>query len=134
MESGILDDRGAPAGTDLKRRLWVSLTLTLPIFLLSSGLWSLFGVAVPAAFEGDHVVLFVLSSIVFLYGGWPVVAASIVELRNRRAGLMSLVALVLSGVYLYSSAVNFGMSGIEFYWELALLVDILLLDQRLGME
>lgn len=132
-ESGVLDDR-SPVRADLKKRLWVSLALTPPIFLLSGGLWSLFGLAMPAAFEGNHLVSFMLSSIALFYGGWPFLAASIFELRNRRPGLMSLVVSILGGVYVYSSAVNFGMPGIEFYWELVLLVDIMLLDQRLGTE
>ena len=130
---GILDYR-IPLRTDIRKRFWLSVTLTLLILAVSPGLWGMFGIAGPAAFPGDHYLLFVLSSVVFFYGGWPFLAELIQELKKGKLGITSLVALALSALYVYSSAVNFGMPGMEFYWELAILVDIMLFGQLLGAE
>lgn len=120
--------------TEFRTRFWLSVTLTLPILFLSPGLWGIFGLADPIVFPGDYFVLFALSSLVFFYGGWPFLTGLMQELRKGRPGINSVVAVAMTALYGYSSAVNFGMSGMEFYWELAIFVDIMLFGQLLGAE
>ena len=119
---------------DFRRRFWVSLVLTLPILALSPGLWGMLGLVPPMTFRGDHYVLFSFSSIVFFYGGWPFLKGFVEELQKRQPGMMTLIAVAISAAYFYSSAVTFGLSGMGFYWELATLIDIMLLGHWIEMK
>jgi Cu2+-exporting ATPase len=86
------------------------------------------------SFPGDLYVLFVLSSAVFWYGGWPFLRGFTEELRSRRPGMMTLIAVAIATAYLYSSAVVFGLAGKMFFWELASLIDIMLLGHWIEMK
>jgi hypothetical protein len=119
---------------DFRRRFWISLALTIPILALSHDLWDMLGLAAPVAFRGDAYVLFGFSSIVFFYGGWPFLKGFGDELRQRRPGMMTLIAVAISAAYFYSSAVTFGLPGMGFYWELATLIDIMLLGHWIEMR
>jgi len=119
---------------DFRRRFWISLALTIPILALSHDLWGMLGLAAPLAFRGDAYVLFGLSSIVFFYGGWPFLRGFGEELRQRQPGMMTLIAVAISAAYFYSSAVTFGLPGMGFYWELATLIDIMLLGHWIEMK
>ncbi len=119
---------------DFRKRFWISLILTLPILALSPGLWDMLGLAAPLAFRGDAYVLFAFSSIVFFYGGWPFLKGFGEELRKHQPGMMTLIAVAISAAYFYSSAVTFGLSGMGFYWELATLIDIMLLGHWIEMK
>jgi Cu2+-exporting ATPase len=79
-------------------------------------------------------VLFGLSSAVFWYGGWPFLRGFTEELRSRRPGMMTLIAVAIATAYLYSSAVVFGLAGKMFFWELASLIDIMLLGHWVEMK
>lgn len=118
---------------DFRRRFWISLIATLPILALSRMLQEWFGLTA-LAFAGDRYVTFVLSSFVFLYGGWPFLRGLFSELRKRRPGMMTLIALAISVAYVYSSAVVFGLEGQVFFWDLATLVDIMLLGHWIEMK
>src|ERR1017187_7925942 len=119
---------------DFRKRFWISLGLTLPILVLSPMLQTLVGLREAIQFPGDIYVLFGLSSAVFWYGGWPFFNGLIAELTSRRPGMMTLVAVAISTAYLYSSAVVFGLTGKVFFWELATLVDIMLLGHWIEMN
>ncbi|OYZ26364.1 MAG: copper-translocating P-type ATPase [Hydrogenophilales bacterium 17-64-65] len=119
---------------DFRRRFWISLILTLPILALSSDLWGMLGLEAPVRFRGDHYVLFGLSSIVFFYGGWPFLTGFAEEFHQRQPGMMTLIAVAISAAYFYSSAVTFGLPGMGFYWELATLIDIMLLGHWIEMK
>jgi Cu2+-exporting ATPase len=119
---------------DFRKRFWISLGLTLPILVLSPMLQTLVGLREAIHFTGDIYVLFGLSSAVFWYGGWPFFKGLIAELKSRRPGMMTLVAVAISAAYLYSSAVVFGLSGKIFFWEVATLVDIMLLGHWIEMK
>ncbi len=127
-------DHHAHMVADFRKRFWISLVLTLPILALSPGLWSMLGLGVPLTFRGDHYVLFGFSSVVFFYGGWPFLKGFGEELRKRQPGMMTLIAVAISAAYFYSSAVTFGLSGMGFYWELATLIDIMLLGHWIEMK
>jgi len=119
---------------DFRKRFWISLVLTLPILVLSPMLQTLVGLREAIRFPGDVYVLFGLASAVFWYGGWPFLKGLFEELKSRRPGMMTLVAVAIATAYLYSSAVVFGLAGKMFFWELASLVDIMLLGHWIEMK
>lgn len=119
---------------DFRRRFWVSLALTVPILTISPGLWGLLGLGPPLAFPGDHYALFTLASAVYFYGGWPFLKGFAEETGKRRPGMMVLISVAITAAYAYSSAITFGLTGMGFYWELATLIDIMLLGHWIEMK
>ena len=118
---------------DLRRRFWVSLVLTIPILLLSPTVQGPLHLAA-LAFPGDQYVLLVLSAFVYGWGGLPFLRGAVQESRKRQPAMMTLVAVAISAAFLYSVAVVFEVEGEIFFWELATLVDIMLLGHWLEMR
>lgn len=112
---------------DFRKRFWVSLIITVPILLLSPLIQDLLGIADVIDFPGDIYVLWALSSAIFFYGGLPFLKGLYNELKSANPGMMTLIALAITVAYVYSSAVVFGLVGKVFFWELATLLDIMLL-------
>jgi P-type Cu2+ transporter len=127
-------DHHAHMVADFRRRFWVSLVLTLPILVLSPTLQKLLGPREAIRFSGDLYVLFAFSSAVFFYGGWPFLKGLFDELKSRKPGMMTLIAVAIATAYFYSSAVVFGLTGKMFFWELATLTDIMLLGHWIEMK
>ena len=127
-------DHHVHMAADFRKRFWISLVLTLPILALSPLLQSLVGLREAVRFPGDLYVLFGFSSAVFWYGGWPFLKGLYTELTTLKPGMMTLVAVAITTAYLYSSAVVFGLTGKMFFWELATLVDIMLLGHWIEMR
>src|SRR5207302_1234577 len=75
----------------------------------------------------------VLAVVIFFYGGWPFVEGARRELAARLPGMMTLVALAISVAFAYSLSVSLGLQGMPFYWELATLVDVMLLGHWMEM-
>jgi len=119
---------------DFKRRFWVSLIFTIPILILSPMIQKFLGLAEILQFPGDLYVLFALSSVVLFYGGYPFLKGLFTELISAKPGMMTLIAIAVSVAYLYSSAVVFGLTGKIFFWELATLIDIMLLGHWIEMK
>jgi P-type Cu2+ transporter len=119
---------------DFRRRFWVSLILSIPILLLSPLIQRFLGLEGKINFTGDSYVLFALSSGVFFYGGWPFLKGIVSELRDKKPGMMTLIAIAITTAYVYSSAVVFGVTGSVFFWELATLIDVMLLGHWLEMR
>jgi len=119
---------------DFRRRFWVSLALTLPILALSPLIQQLLGVEAALAFRGDAYVLLGLSTVVFLYGGWPFLRGLAAELGRRDPGMMTLISLAIAVAYFYSLAVVLGLAGHVFFWELATLIDVMLLGHWIEMR
>lgn len=117
---------------DFLKRFWICLTLTVPVLLLSQMIQHWFGFHI--AFNGDRFVLLSLGTAIYVYGGMPFLKGMIAEIKDRAIGMMTLVALAISVAWLYSSAVVFGLKGMDFYWELATLIDIMLLGHWLEMR
>ncbi|WP_342679485.1 heavy metal translocating P-type ATPase [Methanofollis sp. UBA420] len=117
---------------DFKRRFIVSVVLTVPILVLSPTIQTLLGfsVEVPGA---DYIVL-ILASAVYFYGGYPFLTGIVKELKSRTPGMMTLIAVAITVAYIYSAAVIFGMPGEGFFWELATLIDIMLLGHWIEMR
>ena len=122
--------QGHAAG-DFRRRFWVSLALTVPVLALAP-MTSRMGLRL--GFPGSSWVAFLLASAVFFYGGWPFLRGMVGEVKARRPGMMTLIALAITVAYVYSSAVVFGLPGQDFFWELATLVDIMLLGHWIEMR
>ncbi|MCT8999912.1 copper-translocating P-type ATPase [Chelativorans intermedius] len=126
-------DHGAMIA-DFKRRFWVSLVLTVPILLLSPMIQDFLGLGEALRFAGSRFVLFALSSVVFFYGGWPFLKGFVGEIRKRQTGMMTLISMAISVAYLYSTATVFGLAGEPFFWELATLIDVMLLGHWIEMR
>ncbi|CDH45185.1 copper-translocating P-type ATPase [Candidatus Contendibacter odensensis] len=124
----------AHMAADFRKRFWIALVLTVPILVLSPLLQKLVGLRDAFSFPGDLYVLFGLSSAVFWYGGWPFLKGLYTELESRQPGMMTLVAVAITTAYVYSSAVVFGLTGKVFFWELATLVDVMLLGHWIEMK
>jgi Cu2+-exporting ATPase len=120
--------------TDYQRRFWVSLAFTIPILVLSEPVQRLLGLGTSLQFPGSKYVLFLLSSIVFFYGGLPFLKGIYDELRVPKPGMMTLIAIAITTAYLYSSVVVFGLKGMVLFWELATLIDIMLLGHWVEMK
>jgi len=119
---------------DFRKRFWISLVVTIPIVALSRAIQGFLGIKESLRFPGETFVLFVLSSIVFFYGGYPFLKGIVSELKAKLPGMMTLIALAITTAYVYSSAVVFGLAGEVFFWELATLIDIMLLGHWLEMK
>jgi len=119
---------------DFRRRFWITLLLTPPILLLSPMIQQLLGIGDALAFPGDRYVLFVLSSVAYVYGGWPFLTGFTSELRKGQPGMMTLIALAISAAYFFSAAVTFGFPGEGLYWELVTLIAIMLLGHWIEMR
>lgn len=119
---------------DFRRRFWISLALTVPILVLSPMIQAFLGLEWALAFPGDAYALLTLSTVVYFYGGWPFIAGLLSELRQRQPGMMTLIALAISVAYFYSAAVVLGLAGKVFFWELATLIDVMLLGHWIEMK
>ena len=117
---------------DFKKRFWISLILTIPILVFSPMIQGFFGYE--WLLPGNSYVLFGLSTIVYFYGGWPFLKGLKDELSQGAPGMMTLISMAISVAYFYSSATVFGLRGMDFFWELATLIDIMLLGHWLEMK
>jgi len=117
---------------DFRKKFIISLILTVPIILLSPFFQELLNYSF--TFTGDTILLFALSSIVFLYCGKPFITNSLHELKNKNPGMMTLVAVAITASYAYSTAVVFGLSGKYFFWESSTLILIMLLGHWIEMR
>jgi Cu2+-exporting ATPase len=109
-----------------KRKFWISLVLTIPILLLSETIQTWLGLTwlkVPYQQE----ILLILSSVIYVYGGLPFLQGMVEELRNRQPGMMTLIGTAISVAFFYSAATVVLITGMDFFWELATLIDVMLL-------
>ena len=113
---------------DFQRRFWTSLVVTIPIVILSPM------VGVTGDFPGRGGLLFLFSTFVFFYGGWPFLQGAVQELRDRLPGMMTLIAVAITVAYVYSVLVLAHVPGQVFFWELATLIDIMLLGHWIEMR
>ncbi|QBP40997.1 copper-translocating P-type ATPase [Paenisporosarcina antarctica] len=117
---------------DFKKRFWISLALAIPISYLSMMIQMLFGYEVN--FTGDTLLLFLLSTIIFFYGGKPFLLGAWNELKDKAPGMMLLISLAIVTAYVYSTLTAFFIVGSDFFFELATLIVIMLLGHWIEMK
>lgn len=115
-----------------KKRFFISLFLTVPILIFSPLIQRFFNFSL--SFPEDKYAIVLISSFIFFYGGWPFLVGAVREIKNKNIGMMTLVSLAISVAYFYSLAVVFGLAGKIFFWELATLIDIMLLGHWIEMK
>jgi Cu2+-exporting ATPase len=132
--AGARLDRHAGHSTNaFKRKFWISLVVTVPVVILSPAIQEIFGYSLPE-FPGSRWVSAVLGSFIFFYGGSIFIKSAWSELRARRPGMMTLIAVAIIAAYFYSLATTFGVEGMDFFWELSTLVTVMLLGHWLEMR
>lgn len=117
---------------DFRRRFFFSLTLTIPILILSDMIQHWIGYTID--FAGRHYLLFAMGSAIYIYGGMPFLKGIVAESRSLKPGMMTLIAVAITTAFLYSVAITFGLDGNDFYWELATLISIMLLGHWIEMR
>ncbi|WP_373321677.1 copper-translocating P-type ATPase [Micromonospora okii] len=129
------DKHDKHAGHDpemFRRRFWLSLVLTVPVVATSHMVMDWFGYRLD--FPGVGWVAPVLGTVVFAWGGWPFLQGAVREVRDRVPGMMLLIAMAISVAYVASLATSLGAFGLDFWWELAALVTIMLLGHWQEMK
>lgn len=116
-----------------RNRFWVCLLLTVPVLLYSHMLQMWFGFSVPN-FPGSEWVAPLFAFIIFVYGGTPFLQMAGPELRAGKPGMMTLISLAISVAFLYSIAAIWIDPTGGFFWEMALLIDVMLLGHWLEMR
>lgn len=117
---------------DFRRRFYGSLLLTVPILILSPAIQGFLGLDL--SIPGGRYILFALSTLLFAYGGKPFLKGALDELRQKTPAMMTLIAFAISVSYLYSTQTVFWIEGMDFFWELATLITIMLLGHWLEMR
>ncbi|MDQ0260173.1 Cu2+-exporting ATPase [Sinomonas atrocyanea] len=116
-------------------RFWLTLGLSVVVVFFSPMFWHLFG-AMPPMFPGSEWIGPVLGTVIFVYGGMPFLKGGLGEARSRQPGMMLLIAMAITVAFLASWATSLRIGGfdLDFWWELALLVTIMLLGHWLEMR
>jgi Cu2+-exporting ATPase len=107
-----------------RRKLWLSLVLTIPIVLTSDMVMDWFGYSLD--FPGVDWIAPVLGTAVFFYGGWPFLTGAAAELRGRAPGMMMLISMAITVAYVASILTAFDVFDLDFWWELGALVTVML--------
>ncbi len=116
-----------------KRRFFVSFILSIPVLLYSEGFQALVGFSVPT-FPASAWVSPLFAVIVFWYGGVPFLRMAVPELRDGSPGMMTLISLAICVAFIYSVGTVLFLPGMDFFWELATLIDIMLLGHWIEMR
>lgn len=126
---------GGHAGHEaiFRRKFWISLILTIPVVLYSHMVQDWLNFSMPE-FAGSDWIAPVLGTVIFIYGGEVFLRGGWDELKQRQPGMMALISLAITVAFVASAATTFGWLDLDFWWELALLVTIMLLGHWLEMR
>jgi len=116
-----------------RKRFWINLALTVPVLLFSPMLQEWLGFQVPA-FPGSRWIGPAFALAIFFYGGVPFLKMAVPEVRNRKPGMMTLISLAITVAFVYSVFALFVSPGSGFFWEMATLIDVMLLGHWLEMR
>lgn len=119
--------------TMFRNRFWVSLLLTVPVVLFSPMIQEWLGFSMPE-FTGDELIAPLFSLVIFFYGGLPFLGMARPEIQNRQPGMMLLISMAITVAFAYSLAAVFYEPESGFFWEMATLIDIMLLGHWLEMR
>jgi Cu2+-exporting ATPase len=117
---------------EFKQKFFVSLILTIPILVLSDTIQTWFGFLLEVPLQKE--ILFLLALIIYIYGGFPFLKGTVTEIQNRQPGMMTLIGTAISVAFFFSTATTFFIEGKDFFWELATLIDIMLLGHWIEMK
>lgn len=129
-------DHSGHAGHDpavFRRKFWLTLVLTIPTLVFSQGLQEILGLSGPR-FPGSQYIPALFGIAIFFYGGLVFLRGAVDELRSRQPGMMTLISLAIVVAFAYSLAVTLGLPGMDFWWELATLILIMLLGHWIEMS
>jgi P-type Cu2+ transporter len=134
--AGGHQDHAEHAGHDpaqFRDRFWVTLALTVPVLMFSDMFQELLGYTAPD-WPGSEWIPPVLGGVVFIYGGWPFLRGAYQEALSRQPGMMLLIGLAITVAFVASLATEFGAFELDFWWELAALIAIMLLGHWQEMK
>jgi P-type Cu2+ transporter len=114
-------------------RFWLTAILTIPVVIWSHHVQELLGYTAPQI-PGAELIGPVLGSVIFLYGGWPFLTGALDEARARQPGMMLLIGMAITVAYVASMATSLGLFSQEVWWELSLLIAIMLLGHWIEMR
>jgi Cu2+-exporting ATPase len=126
-------DHSAHDPAIFRRKFWISLALTIPTLVFSEGLQDILGLGGPR-FPGSQFIPAVFGLAIFIYGGVVFLRGAVTELRSKQPGMMTLISLAILVAFGYSAAVTLGLPGMDFWWELATLITIMLLGHWIEMS
>ncbi|MBG6224090.1 Cu2+-exporting ATPase [Arthrobacter sp. CAN_A2] len=118
-----------------RQRFWISLALAIPVLTFSPMFTMLLG-SMPPEFPGSAWIAPILGTVIFVYGGAPFLKGGVSELKARQPGMMLLIAMAISVAFVASWITTLGIGGfdLDFWWELALLIVIMLLGHWMEMR
>jgi Cu2+-exporting ATPase len=108
-----------------KQRFFVCLALTVPLLFLSQAIQTWFHYSITLPYQ--QYILLSLAAVIYVYGGWPFLTGLVQELRKPQPGMMTLIGTAISVAFFFSAATVFAPVGSDFFWELATLIDVMLL-------
>lgn len=117
---------------DYWKRFLISTIVTVPVLLLSPMIQQWLGFEI--SFPGDSYVLAILSTFIFIYGGYPFLKGLYDEVKDNAIGMMTLIGIAITVAWAYSLAVTFGLEGMDFYWEMATLIVVMLIGHYFEMK
>lgn len=126
------EDHGDHAAR-FRDRFWLTLALSVPVVVWAPMIQDWFGYTAPAL-PGETLVIAALGSIIYFYGGWPFLTGAASEIRQRQPGMMLLIGMAITVAYLASMATTLGWFDADVWWELALLIAVMLLGHWVEMR
>ncbi len=127
------DKHAGHSVTMFRDRFWLSLALTIPVVFYSEMIQEWFGYTAPT-FPGSDWIAPVLGTVIFVYGGSPFLKGAVQEARDRQPGMMLLIGMAITVAFLASAATTLGWFDLDFWWELAALITIMLLGHWMEMR
>jgi Cu2+-exporting ATPase len=118
--------------SDFWKRFIICTIISIPVLALSHMIQQWLGFEL--VFPGDKYVLAILSTFIFIYGGHPFLKGLYDEVKDNAIGMMTLIGVAISVAWAYSVAITFGLQGMDFYWEMATLIDIMLIGHYFEMK
>ncbi|HZD24397.1 MAG TPA: copper-translocating P-type ATPase [Acidimicrobiia bacterium] len=132
-QDGGHDQHAGHSVAMFRDRFWLSLILTLPVVFYSETVQGWFGYTAPD-FGGSEGIAPVLGTVIFFYGGSPFLKGGIQEARHRQPGMMLLIGMAITVAFVASLTTTFGWFDLEFWWELAALITVMLAGHRMEMR
>jgi len=118
--------------SDFRKRFIICSIVSVPVLALSHMIQQWLGFEL--SFAGDKYVLAILSTFIFIYGGYPFLKGLYDEVKDKAIGMMTLIGVAISVAWAYSFSITFGLKGMDFYWEMATLIDIMLIGHYFEMK